>query len=146
MSEQDADLRWLKWEWLTARVVVAIGFGLPIVVLLLLLILPHFIPSGSTTASRSTRPAQSADAAGRQLCGAAVEIAQRFGVVPGFARSTSGPQKSDVSGRYVCSAITDVTKYNIAVDLTCQDLTDERCYNLFSVSQDDGSVLYQRQG
>jgi hypothetical protein len=34
----------------------------------------------------------------------------------------------------------------IAADLVCRDLRDRRCVNLYSVTQDDGTVLYQRQG
>ena len=69
-----------------------------------------------------------------------------FGVVPSYGRLlTLMPRTTDVRGRYVCVAGTDAPKYVLAGDLMCRNLKDSRCVSLFSVSQPDGTVLYQRQ-
>jgi hypothetical protein len=59
---------------------------------------------------------------------------------------TQMPRATKVRGRYLCVAGTQVTRYVLAGDLMCRNLKDSRCVSLFSVTQDDGTILYQRQG
>ncbi len=137
MSEYTEDYRGLWWEWLAARIVFALGFGIPIIAILVVAFLypAGMAPTGQTTAA----------SAGVEFCQATISVAQSYGIVPNFAKASGQPQPSDVRGRYVCSAATNTTKYQVAVDLLCRNLNDSRCYNLFNVTRDDGSVIYQRQ-
>lgn len=137
MSEHAEIYRGLWWEWLTARVVFVLGFGVPIVAAIVFMVL---YPSPQQTAASSRQ------LAGQEFCEATVAVAQSFGIVPNFAKATGQPQNSDVRGRYVCTAATNAAKYAIAVDLVCRNITDPHCYNIYSITQDDGSVIYQRQG
>ena len=130
------DYRGLWWEWLIARIVFVLGFGIPVAMVVAFIFLA---PPRSQTAG-VTR-----EAAGLEFCQATVSLAQSYGIVPNFAKAQGQPQTSDVRGRYVCTAATTTSKYLVAVDLICRNITDSHCYNLFSVSQGDGTVIYQRQ-
>jgi hypothetical protein len=65
--------------------------------------------------------------------------------VPTAASPDGTPQRTDVQGRYVCVAKNGQAQFTISVDLLCRDLADQHCFNLFNVTQADGSVLFQRQ-
>ena len=135
MSEHTEEYSGLWWEWLTARIVFVLGFGIPIAAIVTVMLLR---PAVETTGG-------SREVAGQEFCQATVSVAQSFGIVPNFAKATGQPQTTDVRGRYVCTAASDTSKYMVAVDLICRNLQDSRCYNLFSVTQGDGTVIYQRQ-
>lgn len=135
MSEHTEEYRGLWWEWLTARIVFVLGFGIPAVAIAVFF---YTRPAGEPISN-------SRAAAGQEFCQATVAVAQSFGIVPNFAKATGEPQTTDVRGRYVCTAATDTSKYMVAVDLICRNLQDSRCYNLFNVTQGDGTVIYQRQ-
>jgi hypothetical protein len=153
MSDEP-DLRALRLEWLVARAVFALGIVLSAAVFLWLTLNrpPVLAPAGSddvgSAASDSGAQAGSSDAAsqGRQFCASTVAVAQAFGVVPAAASPDGMPQKTDVEGRYVCVAKNGPAQFTISVDLVCRDLADQHCFNLFTVTQGDGSVLFQRQG
>lgn len=149
MNEHAPNVRALWWEWTAARIVVALGILVPVALFLWLTFSRGTVPTPSPVAApeASANAAQQAQAqAGERLCIAATALAQTYGIVPGFAKPSGGPQESDIRGRYVCNAATNAAKYTIAFDLLCNNLNDARCFNLFNVAQDDGSVLYQRQG
>jgi len=96
-----------------------------------------------TAAERAKVDAEAALA----LCTAALDTSKAYGIVPQFGKlASAGLQVTNVKGRYKCLASTDAARYVIAADLVCRDLRDRRCVNLYSVTQDDGTVLYQRQG
>jgi len=129
------DYRGLWWEWLAARLVFVLGFGIPIIGIIAVMILR---PQGEAVSN--TR-----EVAGLEFCQATVSVAQSYGIVPNFAKAQGQPQTSDVRGRYVCAAATTTSKYLVAVDLICRNIQDPHCYNLFSVTQGDGTVIFQRQ-
>ncbi len=145
MSEDGTGLRGLWWEWVAARVVLVLGFGVPLALYLALLFLKPSAPPVESSAGEEAGAQQQQDTQGRQFCAAAISVAQSFGILPSFAKPTSTPQESDVQGRYVCTAATDAAKYQIAVNFLCKAVNDPHCYQLYSVTADDGTVLYQRQ-
>jgi hypothetical protein len=144
MSEAAPNLRMLRLEWLTAQALLALGVVIGIA--------GFFAPVSFRTGPASSvsppgstgAPASRAEIAA-QFCSTAVTKARDFGVVPGDTRSSSVPDKTDVVGRYVCTAENGSNKFTVSVDLLCRDVGDGRCFSLFSVSQSDGTVLYQRQ-
>jgi hypothetical protein len=151
MNEQNPNARRLQFEWYAALTTIIGGFVIAIAV-------AAYVTFGNKPAAQAPAvpPTQAElqkarDAAlmkaGAEICGLELANAQTFGVVPNFGRLlTQMPRATDVRGRYVCVAGTQVTKYVLAADLMCRNLKDARCVSLFSVTQDDGTVLYQRQG
>jgi hypothetical protein len=151
MSEPEPDLRALRLEWIVARSVFALGIIVSAAVFVWLDLNrpPVLVPVGSDDAgSAASDIAAQAGAAsqGRQFCASTVAVAQAFGVVPSAASPDGTPQRTDVQGRYVCVARNGQAQFTISVDLVCRDLADQHCFNLFTVTQGDGSVLFQRQG
>jgi hypothetical protein len=151
MNEQNPNMRRLQFEWYAALATIIGGF---IVALAVAAYLTFGTKSETQTAAvlPSQADIQRAHAVaiaklGAQLCGLELANAQTFGVVPNFGKLlTPMPRATDVRGRYVCVAGTQVTRYVLAGDLVCRNLKDSHCVSLFSVTQDDGTVLYQRQG
>jgi hypothetical protein len=149
LNGADQDLRWLKREWLAACLAVGLGLAGSIGAFALLDLKPvargaESASSQNPPADRTAAPPAAAETPAQQFCSTTVSIAQDFGIVSQGARAASGPQKTDVKGRYVCVA--DGGKYTISVDLLCRDLSDEHCFDIYSVTQSDGTVLFQRQG
>jgi hypothetical protein len=146
MYEHVPNVRALWWEWAAARIVVGVGIALPLAAFLWLTIFPPKAPLwNSSPAAPAASQAEGRARAGEQLCLAATALTQTFGILPGYAKPVGGPQNSDIRGRYVCTAQTGAAKYTITFDLLCRALNDARCFSLFNVAQDDGSMLYQRQ-
>jgi hypothetical protein len=151
MNEQNPNMRRLQFEWYAALATIIGGFVIAIAV-------AAYLTYGGKAAvqTAATPPSQAElqkaraaalEKAGAEICGLELANAQTFGVVPNFGKLlTQMPRTTDVRGRYVCVAGTQVTKYVLAADLMCRNLKDSRCVSLFSVTQDDGTVLYQRQG
>ena len=151
MSEDEPDMSALSREWLAARVVVIGGFIIAIAVALYFALWATPAPAPEQEAAAQTQQPNASDqeaeaGAEHQLCRMELASAQNFGLIPQFGRlSDPNPQKTDVQGRYVCQAETQAAKYQIAADLVCRNLDDPRCVALYSVTQDNGTVLYQRQ-
>lgn len=143
------DIPALEREWAVTRIAIAVSVVLVIGVLAYVTFFMPGVapPPGETGADQQAATANSADAAaqGHQVCSLALANAQNFGIVPSFTKIGDGqPKHTDVTGRYVCNAATEASHYALAVDLVCSDLTNAKCVNLYSVAQDDGTVLYQR--
>ncbi len=85
MSEYTEDYRGLWWEWLAARIVFALGFGIPIIAILVVAFLypAGMAPTGQTTAA----------SAGVEFCQATISVAQSYGIVPNFAKASGQPQR-----------------------------------------------------
>src|SRR5215472_6314342 len=144
MNEAEPNLRILRLEWLTAQALLAVG----VVVGIAGFFVPVSYkagPSSSASAPGAASAPSAQASAGTQFCSTAVARARDFGVVPGDTRPSGMPDKTDVTGRYVCAAEAGNGKFTVSVDLMCRDLGTERCFSLFSVTQSDGTVLYQRQ-
>jgi hypothetical protein len=143
MVEYEANMTGLQREWIAARIFAAIG-------LLLLIAVGVYIglnPPNSLSVVSLDNP--NADAERRQaavaLCSVALTTTQGFAIVPAYTRLASDMvQEGSVPGRYTCYAQTDAAKYQITFDLMCKDLSDAKCINLFSVTQDGSGSLYQR--
>jgi hypothetical protein len=163
--EHDPNIPALRREWLGARVVAALGVLLLLVAAGLLGLSLWVRPpapsvaisaAGPPPASAATDggtvvvPTTSAADARRQeniaLCTAALDTAQKLGIVPGFATLASDEtQNTNVQGRYICLAKTEAARYSLDFDLTCTNLGTGNCISLYTVSQAGGGVLYQRK-
>jgi hypothetical protein len=145
MIEQGAGQRALSREWLAARIVVIGG----LVVAAAVAAYFGWIKPAYLTPPQPTPEQQEARANAQavlDMCTTGVAAAKAFGILPPYGRLVSlNVGRTDVQGRYVCQAATQVAKYLVAVELYCRNLKDRRCVSLYSVTQDDGTVLYQRQ-
>ncbi len=151
MSDQNPNMRRLQFEWYAALATIIGGFVVAIAV-------AAYITYGGKAATQTgVAPQSQADVQkarvtelaklGAEICGLELANAQTFGVVPNFGKIlTPMPRATNIRGRYLCVAGTQVTRYVLAGDLLCRNLKDSHCVSLFSVTQDDGTVLYQRQG
>jgi len=155
MSDQQHDLKAISREWAAARVIFIIGF-------ILALGAGGYYAWQARQSVVSQRQqtlaevkavqaqenqAEEADQAGQQLCRTALASAKNFGIIPPYGQLAAyEPKKSDVTGRYVCAAATGETKYVIAADLVCRDFKNAKCVILFSITDAEGAVLYQRHG
>ena len=150
MNPSEQDLRSLRVEWITARIVLAVGVIASAAVFVWLGLHGGSLGGLGGVSSTITQGGESAregssESPAQQFCRSAVGVAQSFGIVPNAASPAGPPQKTDVTGRYVCVAQNGAAHYTISVDLICRALGDQRCFNLFTVTQDDGSILFQRQ-
>jgi hypothetical protein len=135
-------------EWRIAMIVVAGGFAIAIVVALYFALRPAPVSTAQAPAASATMTAaqrrQFALKVGKILCDQEIGNAQSIGVVPAYGRNVGLPQKTGQHGRYLCTASTGVAKYAIAADVLCSTLLDPRCVRVYSVTSDDGTVLYKR--
>lgn len=154
MSEQQYDLKAISREWAAARVVLIIGF-------VLALGAGGYFAWEAREMVVSHRQAQLADIkaaqalvnqdqandqAGVDLCKTALANAKNFGIIAQFAQLTAyTPKESSVKGRYLCGAATGASKYAILADALCRNLKNSQCVNVYSVTEGDGTVLYQRR-
>ena len=145
VSEQ-GDLSALSREWLAARIVIIGGLvAAALAIAWFGWLKPAYFTKPQLTPAQIA--AQQTAHAIVNLCATGVGEAKSFGILPNYGK-LSNPLKfgrTDVQGRYVCVATTQVAAYLIAVDLLCRETTSRRCVALFSVTQGDGTVLYQRQ-
>jgi hypothetical protein len=152
MSQIEQDLRALRVEWIVARGVLALGVVASAAVFIWLGLHRAPVFEGTEAVNASVAPgsegaqgAADAQNQAQQFCSSTIAVARSFGILPSGATPNNSPQKTDVQGRYVCLAQNGSVHYTISVDLMCRDLGDQRCFNIFNVTQDDGSVLFQRQ-
>jgi hypothetical protein len=154
MSQQGPDAASqarLRREWQAAIAIIVGGFIVAALVAAYFTWAPAGFLSGEpaqVARQRTPEERQQADTmATIALCTSALETAKSFGIIPSYTKlASTGLQTTDVQGRYVCLVTTGVAKYTVAADLLCRDLRSKRCVNVFSVTRDDGSVLYQRHG
>jgi hypothetical protein len=137
---------WLNWEWRAALITVIGGFVIAAAYL-------GYLTYREAHAPQAETPEQAAQArrvlivrAAELVCQNALAASKSFGIVPNYAQLADPlPHATNVTGRYMCSSRTTVATYNMAVDLVCRQLRNPRCVLLYSVSQPDGTMLYQRQ-
>jgi hypothetical protein len=135
--------RWLAWEWRIALITVVGGFVIALAYL-------GYLQWQKAHAPKQMSPEEQARVT-RQvslaLCSAALVRAQAFGIIPIYGKlATPNLGMTRTRGRYACVAATDVSKYMVIADLACRDLRQQRCVSLYSVVQENGTVLYRRQG
>jgi hypothetical protein len=145
-TNMTATQRALAREWLAARIVVIGGFVIALLAALYFgvivpkVLLPRELHNALVNQVVAVRKAE------LQICTMTLNSARNYGIVPQYGQLTSNRlDPTDVRGRYVCLAATKAAKYIMAVDLLCRDVASPRCTSLYSVSQADGTVLYQRQ-
>ena len=135
--------RWLQWEWRAALITVIGGFVLLIgLIAYVTYSLTHLRQNYENAARKQATINAEAQLA---LCTASLTHAKEFGIVPNYGKLTGALQLTNVKGRYACTAATAVTTYTMMSDLLCRDLRDARCVALYSVVQQDGTILYRRQ-
>jgi hypothetical protein len=149
MSTEQPNIRALWREWTIGIIVVIGGFVIAIAVAAWLTFghKPPPVPVETPAAGQGASVGQQANQNDpTQVCRTALANAKSFGIIPSFGQLTdANPRETEQQGRYVCEAATPAAKYTIAVDLVCQQLSDAKCVNIYSIAQGDGSVLYQRQ-
>jgi hypothetical protein len=149
MSKEQPDVRALKREWTIGLAVIVGGFIIAIAVAAWLTFgQKPAAPTPGETQTEETAPASQAAAQPdpTQICSTALANAENFGIIPSFGRLTNpNPRQTKQRGRYVCDAATDSAKYAITLELVCKDFADTQCVSLYTIAQDDGTVLYQRQ-
>lgn len=150
MSMEQPDLRALRREWMIGLTVVIGGFALAIAV-------AAFLTFGQKRAAVIPDQTQIAEQAPpreqylafderTRICRTALANAKTVGVVPANGRLIDPtPRPTDRQGRYVCDASTGKAEYSLAADVVCADVGKAQCISLYSIAQDDGAVLYQRQ-
>ena len=137
---------WLNWEWRAALITIVGGFVIAGAYL-------GYLSYQAAHAPKAETPEQAAHLrnalivrAAELVCQQALTASKNFGIVPNYAQLADAlPHATNVTGRYVCSSRTQVATYNMAVDLVCRQLRNPHCIVLYSVSQPDGTMLYQRQ-
>jgi hypothetical protein len=135
---------WLSWEWRAALITV-IG-GALVAIAMIGYMQYHAVSEQRAIAAQRAKLSSVVQTAA-QVCTSALAAAQNFGIVPSYAKPLSMfPVATQVKGRYACEGATTVARYIIAVDLLCRDLKNPRCTLLYSVQQQDGTVLYKRRG
>ncbi len=145
ISKQEEGKRALSREWLVARIVIIGGIVVAIVALAYFGWLRPTMLQREATARAQQRAHENVEVA-TQFCRSGLAAAQTFGVVPPYAQLFGhNIYRTNVQGRYVCVAATHLTRYLLVADLYCRALKDRRCVSLFSVTQANGTVLYQRQ-
>jgi len=139
-------------EWLAAKIVVVGGL------IVAVLVAGYFgwqrynaeqIQQASipAQAERQMTPQQHANFEaniGTLICAMELAGAKSLGVVPAYSKLVNNILRADgPRGRYSCVAGTQVAQYKLAADLVCREITDMRCIRLFSVTRDDGVVIYK---
>lgn len=149
MSDHNTETSALKREWLTARIVLIVGFILAIGAGTYLAAAWR----GKIEQTREHAAAQVAadkqqaaeTAAAAQLCHATLTQAQGMGLVPRFAELDSDmPQSTKKAGRYVCNASTSSSVFALGTELDCADLKNPKCVSLYAVVQNGKTVLFKR--
>ncbi|HEY4124611.1 MAG TPA: hypothetical protein VGM36_08365 [Rhizomicrobium sp.] len=148
MDMEQSDIRALKREWTIGLAVVICGFAIAIAVAAFLTFghKPRAAVPDETQIAEPAPPRETDVSDSKQVCLTALANAKNVGVLPDAGRLTDQiPRPTDQEGRYVCDAQTAKAKYSLAVDIVCKQIAKAQCVSLYSISQDDGSVLYQRQ-
>jgi hypothetical protein len=137
---------WLNWEWRAALITIIGGFVIAAAYLGYLTYQAAHAPKALTPEEAARVRTALIVRSAELVCAQAITAAKSFGIVPSYAQLADPlPHATNVTGRYTCSSRTQVATYNMAVDLVCRQLRDRRCVVLYSVSQPDGTMLYQRQ-
>lgn len=145
MTDQNHDMRATAREWRITMIVVGAGFLIAIAVGLYFLLRPAApetpaVDQGPTPAQRQEMMVKIAHV----LCDVEIANAKGIGILPNYAKSASLPLRTDTRGRFACIASTGVAKYAVQADVMCSTLLDPRCVSVYSVTSDDGTVLFKR--
>jgi hypothetical protein len=139
--------RMARLEWLTARLVFALGVAVIVGGFFAPTSFRAIAPQNGNPAAppAAAAPPAQTSSPGEVFCSTAIAVAQNYGTVPTDVRANSIAHKTDVRGRYVCSATNGSVEFTVAVELECPNIHDQSCFSLYAVKSADGTVLYQRQ-
>ncbi len=80
------------------------------------------------------------------LCEAALVRAVDYGVVEGDTKlSSTEATASQTGNRMICKAKLGGEDYALTVDVACDDMSNDKCLKLYSVTDAAGNSLFQRQ-
>ncbi|MDE3115478.1 MAG: hypothetical protein KGL26_07750 [Pseudomonadota bacterium] len=80
------------------------------------------------------------------LCEATLTRAVDYGVVEGNAKlASTEAAATQTKNRMVCKAKLGSAGYTLTADVACDDVSDEKCLKLYSVTDAAGNSLFQRQ-
>lgn len=89
---------------------------------------------------------QATVAANRSVCEATLDRVRNFGITTPAATLTSKDAKdTDVAGRVVCNAKDGDTAYTVTVNVTCDDMSQDKCLQLWNVTDSSGATLFQHR-
>lgn len=93
---------------------------------------------GGTATAESSAPSST--------CEAALARVRDYGVVP-FDSTLSGDAdgKKRDDGHIECGATSGEETYSMLVDLTCDDLSNENCLEIYRVTEGNGTSLFQKR-
>jgi hypothetical protein len=100
---------------------------------------------GHKTAAGGTETAN-AEPAPNGACGTALARVRDYGVVPyDSTLSSDADGKKTADGRVECAATNGDQTYSMTVNLTCDNLSDPKCLEIYRVTQGDGNALFQKR-
>jgi hypothetical protein len=69
-----------------------------------------------------------------------------YGVVP-FNSTLSGDEegKKTDKGRVECAASSGDKTYSMLVDVSCDDMSNPKCLEIYRVTEGDGNALFQKR-
>jgi|SRR5579862_8628579 len=146
-QKDEAKLRALKREWAAARAVVIGGLILAVAVAGYFAYRQHEemraeLPQAVVPNKIDPKLLARAELA---VCSAELKQAKTINIVPAYGQLASPNLiRSAVPKRFICEAATHLTKYFIAADLLCNNLTDGRCVSVYRVALTDGTLVYSR--
>jgi hypothetical protein len=150
MSQQGAEPRasgWLKWEWRGALITIVGGVIIVAAVF-------GYLAYRRASAEHQREMALAAERnrqialvkAAATVCNVSLNTSKNLGIVPRYAALARAlPIATKRTGRYVCVGGTNVSHYNMVVDLLCKQVNQSKCINLVAVVQDDGTILYRKR-
>jgi len=106
----------------------------------------YFALNGGAHKTGDAAKTASVDAQPNGACGTALVRARDYGVVPFDATLTSSADGTKAeNGRIACAASSGEQTYSMLVTVSCSDLTDEKCLDIYRVTQGDGNALFQKR-
>lgn len=106
----------------------------------------YFALEGGGHGTGKAAKTASADAQPSGACGTALARARDYGVVPFDAALTSDADGTKAEeGRIACTASSGEQTFSMLVSVSCSDLTDEGCLDIYRVTQGDGNALFQKR-
>ena len=85
-------------------------------------------------------------AASRTVCEATLDRVRDYGIAEQTAQLTTvTPKDTDIKDRVVCTAKNGDTTYMITVNVKCDNMGDDKCLQLWNVTDSGGTTLFQHR-
>lgn len=139
MSEDDRKIFGIKPLWLAIAAVVIVAGAAGAWLSLGKGGVAHKGTAGDTQ-SANAEPAPGG------TCGTALARVRDYGVVP-FNATLSGDAEGTKGkdGRIACAAASGDQTYSMLVNLSCDDLSNAKCLEIYRVTKGDGNALFQKR-